>query len=50
MSTFVSLFKLALGVWHYGMQKVMMILNIRIFRADNISCFMDFKSLKATVD
>lgn len=43
----VSLFKLALGVCHCGMQRVMMILNIRTFRADNISYFMNFRSLKA---
>lgn len=46
----VSLFKLALGVCHCGMQRVMIILNIRIFRADTISYFMDFKNLKAFVD
>lgn len=46
----VSLFKLALGVCHCGMQRVMMILNIRISRADNISYFMDFRSLKAIIN
>jgi len=46
----VSLFKLALGVCHCGMQRVMMILNIRIFRADNLSYFMDFRSLKAIIN
>lgn len=46
----VSLFKLALSMCHCGMQRGIMILNIRIFRAGNISYFMDFKSFKAFVD
>lgn len=33
----VSLFKLALDVCHCGMQRVMMILSIKIFRADNFA-------------
>lgn len=50
MSTLFLFFKLALGVCHCGIQRVMMILNIRTFRAENISYFMDFKNLKAIID
>lgn len=50
LTSSVSLFKLALGECHCGMQRVMMILNIRIFREDNISHFMDFRSLKAIIN
>lgn len=45
----VSLYKLALDVCPCGMQRVRMTFNIRIFRADDISYFMDFKSLKTVV-